>query len=85
MMMKDDKRKMATIIVSKMKKGDESSSLAPESAGAEVADADEMYMVADDVMEAIKNGDVRALKESLQSMIEVMMSRDSESEMESED
>lgn len=68
--MKDDKKKVATIIISKMKNGEEKSRMAPESDGAEIADSDELMMVADEIMKAVKSGDVKALKEGLQAMIE---------------
>lgn len=70
MMLKDDKRSLATIIVKKMKDGEESFRDRPMSAGAEMAESEDLYTVADELMEAIKNSDIRALKNALESFVE---------------
>jgi hypothetical protein len=79
MLMKDDKHKMATIIVSKMRDG---KSMEPklEKSGEEMHDADEMYMIADDVMKSIQDGDVRSLKKSLEAFIRCCSDKDDSSE-----
>jgi len=73
MLMKDDKQKMATIIVKKMqdkeRHGDEYK-MKPQNMGAEVHDADELYMMADDIMKSLQDGDVRSLKKSLEAFIQ---------------
>lgn len=85
MMLKDDKRKMATIIVSKMKDGQESYRPKLTEAGAENSHEDEMYMIADDVLRSIQDGDVRTFKRSLEAFIECCMGEDKKSESMHED
>lgn len=84
MMFKDDKRTAATLIVKKMKEGDEVFKNRPESAGAELAESEDLYMVADEVLEAIKHGDVRALKEAMESFVECCMNKGPKEEMKEE-
>lgn len=78
MMLKDDKRRAATIIVRKMKDGSEAMRNRPESAGAEMAESEDLYMLADDVMEAFKQGDTRHLKESMEAFVECCMGKNSQ-------
>ena len=78
--MKDDKRKMATIIVSKMKNGEDQYRPKLTEAGAENSHEDEMYMIADDVLRSIQDGDVRTFKRSLEAFIHACMDKDDKSE-----
>lgn len=84
MLMKDKNRSMATVIVSKMKNRPKPLQEAPQSAGAEVADADELYMVAEEVMKALETRDIRAFKDAMEAMVEVCMNKYEASEEQSE-
>lgn len=83
MLLKDKNKSLPTIILRKMESGEERMQRRPESAGAEMSESEDLYMVADDVMEAIKNSDVRAMKEALESFIECCSNK--APKMESED
>lgn len=83
MLMKDNKKSMATIIVSKMKNRPQPLMDAPQSAGAEVADADELYMTAEEVMKALETRDIRGFKEAMEAMVEICMNKYESSEPES--
>lgn len=79
MLMRDDKKKAATLIIAKMKKGDKMGK-APEMDGAEQSDADELSMIADEIMQAIEKKDISALRDGLKSMVECCMNEEPESE-----
>jgi hypothetical protein len=89
MLMKNDKRKMATIIVAKMNKNPEKMMEKSQHEGAEQETTDELDMIAEEVMNALQSKDVKAFKEAMKSMIEVCMNNsedyEEESEVESED
>ena len=70
MMMKDDKKNMATLIVRRMKDGSESTQKRPQHEGAEMGETDELTMMADDVMTALDKKDVRAFADSMKAFIE---------------
>lgn len=83
MLLKDKNRNLPTIILKKMGNNEEKMQMRPESAGAEMTESEDLYMVADEVMEAIKNSDIRALKEALSSFVECCANNNPQ-EMESE-
>ena len=86
MLMKDDKKKTATLIIAKMKNGDKMRP-APQVDGAEMAEPDEMDMAADELLRAIEKKDARAVKECMRSMIELVSNSEpkEEEEMNSEE
>ena len=73
MLMKDNKKNIATAIVSKMKNRPQPLQDAPQSAGAEVADADDLYIAAEEVMKALETRDIRGFKEAMEAMVEMCM------------
>lgn len=75
MLMKDNKRSVATLIVSKMKNRPEPLQEAPQSAGAEIANADDLYMVSEEVMKALETRDIRGFKEAMEAMVEICMNK----------
>jgi hypothetical protein len=81
MMMKDDKKKVASVIIAKINGSNREK---PQSEGAEIADSDDKDIAADEIMEAIKKSDVKALKEALKSFVE-MCSYEEESKDDSEE
>lgn len=68
MLMKDDKKKMATVIVAKMRGGGERSYDAPEKDGAEKEMSPHDVMT-EEIMHAIEAKDADALKEALKSFV----------------
>ena len=80
MLMKDKNKNMAALIVSR--RNDKAQPLvdAPQSAGAEVSDADEMYMLAEDMMQALEARDIRKFKDAMQAMIQCNMNQEESSE-----
>lgn len=90
MFMKDDKKqKMASMIVSNIKKPEASNPESEEQSSytenPSEPEADQYDVAADEVFEAIANKDKSALKESLKSMIQMCMNEDDEEPSESND
>lgn len=77
MLMKDNKKNRATIIISSMKSkdGEDKMSRAPEHDGAEM-ESDEKLIAADEILQAIEKKDSRMLLEALKSMIEMCSSEE---------
>lgn len=86
MLLKDKKKMLPTIILRKMQDGEEKMQQRPQSAGAELAESEDLYAIGDEVLEAIRQNDTRALKNALESFVECCMNKEPKSaEMESED
>lgn len=77
MFMKDNKNKMATVIVAKLKDRDKEREM-PMSEGAEMSEPDDMEIMADEIIMAIEKKDVKMLKDALKSFIESCDSCESE-------
>lgn len=71
MLMKDDKRATASLILQKRQP------TTPDSSGnnSEASQEDDMYMIADEIMSAMKAGDVRALKVAMHSFVDCYNSK----------
>jgi hypothetical protein len=82
MIMNDPRKKMATLIVAKLKKGGESMKEQPEKDGAE-QELNSHEIAADEILSAIESKDAKALTEALKSFVE--MCDESEDESETED
>jgi hypothetical protein len=76
--MKDDKKKLATVIVAKIGNKDKEKEM-PEREGAEM-ESDNLDLIADEIMSAFEKKDVKALKESLLAFIESKDEYEDESE-----
>ena len=76
MLMHDDKKKMATLMVAKL--GAPVPKSAPE--GAESDSSDELDMISEEILSAIERKDVKGLKEALQSMISCCMDKEDSAE-----
>ena len=83
MLMKDDKKKMATLIVAKMRNGGERTHEAPEADGAE-KDMSEGDVLAEEVLHAIKSGNADDFSEALKAYVSHCIEAN-ESEDESEE
>jgi polyhydroxyalkanoate synthesis regulator protein len=83
MLLKDKKKMLPTIILRKLSNGEEHMQERPESAGAEIAESEDLYAVADEVLEAIRQNDTRALKNAMESFVECCMNKEPK-KMESE-
>lgn len=72
MLMKDNKKNAATIIMAKMSKGP---SMVPKSEpeGAESDSSDELDFAAEEVLSAMERKDSRALKEAMKSFVQMCM------------
>lgn len=73
-----DKKNMATVIVSKMKKPDEYKK-APEQDGAMI-ESDDYSIAADEIVDALEKKDKVALKEALKSFVQMCMDESPEQE-----
>lgn len=80
MLLKDKKKLAPAVILSKHLDSTEPMERRPESAGAEMAESEDLYMVADEVLEALRQNDTRALKEALESFVECCMNKEQKSE-----
>lgn len=83
MLLKDKKKMLPTIILRKRDNENEHMQMRPQSAGAEIAESEDLYAVADEVLEAIRQNDTRALKNALESFVECCMNKEPK-EVESE-
>jgi hypothetical protein len=81
MLMKDDKKNRATIIIASMKSknGEDKMNRAPMNDGAEM-EGDEKLIAAEEILKAIENKDKRMLAEALKSLIEMCSSDEEYSE-----
>ncbi|MBV6514143.1 MAG: hypothetical protein FMNOHCHN_03733 [Ignavibacteriaceae bacterium] len=76
--MKDDKNKMAGLIIAKMKEGKPEMESSPKRDGDETDDSQAYMAVADEIMMAIEQKDPKLLIESLKSFMEMCEDYDSE-------
>lgn len=74
MFARDDKKKVATMIVAKLKgQPEDKISEMPEQDGAEMADADQYDIAIDELVDALEKKDKTAIKDSLKSFISMCM------------
>lgn len=85
MIMQDDKKKMATIIISRKKpEGPEEMRTAPENENGDEMDSDMgLSSAAEEIMSAMHSKDPAALKAALRSFIEMHLDEESEKSSES--
>lgn len=80
MLMKDDKKSMATLIVAKMKSPNSDEQLkSNEKDGAE-QEQDEYSMAADEILAAVESKDSKQLAEALKSFVTICMNSEEEEE-----
>lgn len=86
MMMKDNKKNRATIIVASMKSkdGEDKMNRSPMKDGAEM-ESDEKLVAAEEIMQAIEKKDSRMLMEAMKSMISMCMDSEDDYQEDSEE
>jgi len=82
MFMRDDKKNIATMIISKLKKQPEKTVEAPKQDGAEIADPDAKDVAMDEFVMSLEKKDLRGMKDALQSFVSMCMDEYEESEIE---
>lgn len=80
MMMSDNKKKMATMIIAKMgPNGKEESQEAPKNENGDEMDSDHGYSAAsEEIIQAVESKDPKALKHALKSFIEMCLAEKSD-------
>lgn len=81
--MKDDKKNVASVIISRMKKDGEVKD-APEQDGAKMDSPDDYDIAIDELMDAFEKKDKRALKDAMKSFVQMCMDESPEESSESE-
>lgn len=83
--MRDDKKNVATMIISKLRDKSEKMSEAPEQDGALIDEPDSKDIALDEFVMSMEKKDLRGMKEALQSFVQMCMDEYEESDEKMED